>query len=379
MFDLSQRVKEISTSERSQRKISIPEGAIRMDMGEPDFSTPEHIQKAAFKAMQENFTHYGNAYGDPELREAICFGLKRDYGVDRTPDNILVTTGGIEAISTITATYLNPGDEALILDPDYSGYADAVALFGGKPIFVPLTADLRPDVNALVESITERTKMLFLSNPSNPTGVVYNEAEMRALAEIARQHNLFLIVDEVYHKLLFGDIKHFSVCEVDDIRDRSILLNSFSKTYAMTGWRVGYLVADKSIVKQLVLFHRTIVSCVNSPSQKACVAALTGPQDCVESMRKAYEERKQLVETKLKEIETLAVTPCQGAFYSFPKFSQSMTSKEMLAYLSDKGILVRSGTEFGQHGEGFIRLAFTRSTEELEEGMARLEKALAEL
>ncbi|MBW1962503.1 MAG: pyridoxal phosphate-dependent aminotransferase, partial [Deltaproteobacteria bacterium] len=287
--------------------------------------------------------------------------------------------GGIEAINTIAATYLNQGDEALILDPDYSGYADAVTLFGGKPVYVSLTSELRPDLSAIAEKITEHTKMIFLSNPCNPTGTVLSETELRALAGVAHYHNLFLIVDEVYHKLLFGNTAHFSICQVDEIQDRAIMLNSFSKTYAMTGWRVGYLVADASVIRQMVVFHRAIVSCVNTPSQKACVAALTGPQDCVESMRSAYDERRQMVEQKLQEIETLSSTPCQGAFYSFPRFSQSMTSKQMLAYLSDRGVLVRSGSEFGRNGEGHIRLAFTRSKEELEEGMTRIKKALEDL
>jgi len=379
MFDLSQCVQRIAFSERSQRKLSIPEGVVRMDIGEPDFATPVHIQEAAFKAMQNNFTHYANAFGDEELRTAICFGLKRDYGVDRKPENILVSTGGIEAIATVVATYLNPGDEVIILDPDYSAYASAVLLFGGKTISVPLTQQLRPDLNTVAEAVTERTKMIMLSNPSNPTGVVFNETEIRGLAAIARDRNLFIVVDEVYHKLLYGGTTHFSISQVEDIRDRAILLNSFSKTYAMTGWRVGYLVANAPVIKQLVLFHRAIVSCVNTPAQKACVAAITGPQDCVAVMLKAYDERKQMIETKLETIESLSANPCQGAFYSFPRFSHSLSSKEMLNYLSEKGVLVRSGTEFGKCGEGYIRLAFTVSVNEIEEGMNRLKKALETL
>ncbi len=379
MVDLSQRVQRIAFSERSQRKISVPEGAIRMDIGEPDFATPVHIQEAAFRAMQNNQTHYGNAFGDEELREAICFGLKRDYGVERKPENVLVTTGGIEGIATIAATYMNPGDEAILPDPDYSAYADGVALFGGKPVPVRLTDRLRPDMDAIAAAVTDRTKMILLSNPSNPTGVVYDASEIRALADIAKGHGLFLIIDEVYHKLLYGDTTHYSVCQVEDIQDRAIVLNSFSKTYAMTGWRVGYLVADPAVIKQLVLFHRSIVSCVSTPSQKACVAALTGPQDCVASMLEAYDQRRQMVESKLKEIDSLSAPPCQGAFYSFPRFTHAVSSKEMLTYLADKGVLVRSGTEFGENGEGYIRLAFTTSVDVIEAGMERLKAALETL
>lgn len=379
MFELSQRVKRIEFSERSQRKISIPKDVIRMDIGEPDFATPVHIQEAALEAMQNNFTHYANAFGDEELREAICFGLKRDYAVERKSENILVTTGGIEAIATIAATYLNPGDEVIILDPDYSAYANAVLLFSGKAISVPLTQQLRPDLNAITEAITDRTKMIMLSNPSNPTGVVFTETEIRGLAAIARDRNLFIVVDEVYQKLLYDGITHFSISQLEDIRDRAILLNSFSKTYAMTGWRVGYLVASAPLIKQLVIFHRAIVSSVNTPAQKACVAAITGSQDCVATMVKAYDQRRQVIETKLKNIEGFSATPCQGAFYFFPRFSHSKSSKEMLNYLSEKGVLVRSGTEFGKCGEGYIRLAFTVSVNEIEEGMNRLKKGLEAL
>ncbi len=379
MFEFSNRVQRIAFSERSQRKIEIQKGAVRMDMGEPDFETPAHIQEAAFKAMQNNFTHYGSAFGEQELREAVCFSIIRDYGINRDSDNILITTGGIEAINTITATYLNPGDEAIIMNPDYSAYADAVSLFGGTPIPVSLSEDLRPDIDAIETKVTGRTKMIFLSNPSNPTGIVLNEDEIRGIGDLAHRHDLFLVVDEVYNKLLFGDTEHFSVCQIEDIQDRAIILNSFSKTYAMTGWRVGYLVADARMIKQLVVFHRAMVSCVNMPSQKACVTALTESQACVEEMRKIYDQRRQLVESELDHIETLSAPKCQGAFYSFPRFDHPLSSKEMLSYLAEKGILVRSGTEFGSNGEGHIRLAFTRSQEELKEGMARLKKALEAL
>ena len=379
MLEFSNRVQRIAFSERSQRKIEIPKGAVRMDIGEPDFETPFHIQEAAFKAMQNNFTHYGSAFGEQELREAVCYGIKRDYGISRDSENILITTGGIEAINTITATYLNPDDEAIIMDPDYSAYADAVSLFGGIPVSVSLTEDLHPDLEAIEGKITGRTKMIFLSNPSNPTGIVLNEDEIRGIGDIANRHDLFLIVDEVYNKLLFGGTEHFSVCQIEDIQDKAIILNSFSKTYAMTGWRVGYLVADAQVVKQLVVFHRAMVSCVNMPSQKACVTALTESQACVEEMRKIYDQRRQLVESELENIETLSAPKCQGAFYSFPRFDHSLSSKEMLSYLAKKGILVRSGTEFGSNGEGHIRLAFTRSLEELKEGMERLKRALEEL
>ncbi len=376
MFAISEMIKRILGSERSQRKLSPPSGAIKMHMGEPDFPTPMHIQEAATRAMRDGFTHYGNAFGDPELREAISMSLDRDYGVETSPDNVLVTAGGIEAIHIISASYLNPGDEVLVADPGYSAYADSVALFGGRPVPVPLTDRYHLDLDAMREAVTDKTRMVFLSNPGNPTGAVFGEEEIRGIAAIAVEHDLLLVVDEVYHKLMYGGIRHFSICEVEEVKDRAILVNSFSKTYAMTGWRVGYLVTHPAIVKDLVRFHKALVICVNTVAQKASVAALTGPQDSVETMRTEYNNRRLLVEKALNGIDGLRTPPCEGAFYLFPRFEHRVTSKEMTAYLAEKGVLVRSGTEFGEKGQSHVRLSFTITSEELEEGMDRFKRAL---
>jgi aspartate aminotransferase len=221
--------------------------------------------------------------------------------------------------------------------------------------------------------------MIFLSNPGNPTGAVFGEEEIRGLAAIAAEHDLLLIMDEVYHKLMYGADRHFSICEVEEVQDRAILVNSFSKTYAMTGWRVGYLVAHPTLVKDLVRFHKSLVICANTVAQKASVAALTGPQDSVEAMRREYNERRLLVEKALEGIDGIQTPPCEGAFYLFPRFEHRVTSKKMTAYLAEKGVLVRSGTEFGERGQGHVRLSFTITSEELEEGMDRFKRALDDL
>jgi aspartate aminotransferase len=379
MFEISEMVKRILGSERSQRKLTPSPGAVKMHMGEPDFPTPMHIQEAATRAMRDGFTHYGNAFGDLELREAICMSLERDYGVRKSPDNVLVTAGGIEAIHIISASYLNPGDEVLVADPGYSAYADSVALFGGRPVFFPLTESFHLDLAAVRDRITEKTKMVFLSNPGNPTGAVFGEEEIRGIAEIAAEKDLLLVVDEVYYKLMYGGAPHFSICQVEEIQDRAILVNSFSKTYAMTGWRVGYLVAAPTVVKDLVRFHKALVICANTVAQKASVAAVTGPQDSVDAMRAEYDQRRRLVGQALNGIDRLETPPCEGAFYFFPRFEHAITSKDMTSYLAEKGLLVRSGTEFGERGQNHIRLSFTIPGEKLEEGMALLNAALAEL
>jgi aspartate aminotransferase len=329
--------------------------------------------------MRDNLTHYGNAFGEPILREAICLSLKRDYGVERKPENVLVTSGGIEAIHVISATYLNPGDEALIPDPEYSAYADSVALFSGTPVSFPLRADFHVDFDAIAKRLSPRTKLVFISSPGNPTGRVLAEEEVRDLVQMAEKNDFLLVLDEAYHKLIFSGVRFFSICQLEAFRDRTILLNSFSKTYAMTGWRVGYMVAEAQRIKEMVTFHKAMTICPNVPAQMACAAAAAGPQECVEAMRQEYEKRKDLVAKKLEQIKGLHTSPCQGAFYFFPRFEHSLTSQRMTEYLFSKGILVRSGTEFGACGQKHLRICFAASLEVLEEGMNRLKRALDEL
>jgi len=379
MLEMSDRLKLLSGSERAQRDLTIPAGSIRLNSGEPDFPTPVHIQEAAAKAMQQNFTHYSNAYGEPLLREAVCMSLKRDFGVERKPENVLITAGGIMAIHVITATYLNPGDEVIIPDPEYSAYSGSVALFGGIPVFAPLKNDFHIDFVEIEKRISKKTKMIFISSPGNPTGRVLNENEIRNLAQLIIKHNLLLVVDEAYCKIIYGGLKFFSVCQADEIRERSILLNTFSKAYAMTGWRVGYMVAAPQIIKEMVLFHKAMTICPNVPAQIACAAALSSSQECVEKMRQVYEKRKLLVEKKLSQIKKLTTPPCDGAFYFFPRFEHPLTSQQMTKYLSSKGIIVRSGTEFGPNGQKHFRICFATSLEKLEEGMDRLKQALDDL
>ncbi len=379
MLEKSDRVKRLSGSERSQRPLVIPKSIIRLEMGEPDFSTPVHIQEAATRAMRNNFTHYGNAYGEPALREAVCLSLKRDFGVEKKPENVLITSGGIAAIHTICATYLNAGDEVLIPDPEYSAYADSVSLFGGTPVFVPLKEDFHIDFEAMEKRISKKTKIAFISSPGNPTSRVLREDEILSLARLAVTKDFLLVLDETYCKLIYGAIKFLSICQVEEVRSRSILLNSFSKAYAMTGWRVGYMVADAPLIKEMVTFHKAMTICPNVPAQMACAAAAAGPQECVETMRQEYEKRKVLVAQKLNEIQGLTTPPCEGAFYFFPRFEHSLTSQQMTEYLFNKGIMVRSGTEYGAGGQKHFRICFATSMENLEVGIDRLKQALDEL
>jgi aspartate aminotransferase len=256
---------------------------------------------------------------------------------------------------------------------------DAVTLCGGTPVHVPLTPDFHFDFDRLEAAISNRTRLMFVSSPGNPTGRVLRVDEIRRLAELATAHDFLLVLDEAYHRLVYGGVDFLSICQVDEVRSRAILLNSFSKTYAMTGWRVGYMVADAPLIKDMVTFHKATTICPNVPAQLACAAAAMGPQDCVDAMRREYERRKILVEARLADIPSLATPPCDGAFYVFPRFSHPLTSPQMTDHLFGRGILVRSGTEFGAGGQGHFRIAFCKSIETLEEGMTRLKAALAEV
>jgi aspartate/methionine/tyrosine aminotransferase len=350
-----------------------------LDTGDPDFPTPEHIKEAVIKALEENHTHYGPAYGDQELREAVCLRLKLDRGIDRKPENVLITSGGSEAVYLIAATYINPGDEVLIFDPDYSAYAESVALFGGTPINVPRLDDFHIDLKSMESRITEKTKMVFFSNPGNPTGAVLSQSEICEMAKLAKEHNFMIVVDEVYDHLIYQEKPFFSICQVHEAEECTILLNSFSKTYAMTGWRVGYVVADRNIVNQIVKLHKSLMICTSRPLQKACIAALTGPQDCVNDMRAVYNARRLKVADILSDIENIQANSCEGAFYFFPRFNHSLTSKELTAYLAEKKLMVRSGTEFGDNGQKHFRITFATSESIIEEGLSRLKNALHQL
>ncbi|PKL01713.1 MAG: hypothetical protein CVV55_08155 [Synergistetes bacterium HGW-Synergistetes-2] len=253
-------------------------------------------------------------------------------------------------------------------------------LFGGVPVLVPLDKNFGLDIEAVERKVTPRTKMMMISNPCNPTGRVLKYAELKALVDLVLRHDMLLIADEVYHKLTYDDNKHISVMQFEEIRDRAVLLNSFSKTYAMTGWRVGYILADSPVINNAVKFHKSLLTCVSTPSQKACVAALLGPQDCVEEMRLEYTRRRQLMLKHLKTIDGIDSLSSEGAFYFYPRFQHDILSKDLVNYMYDRGVLIRSGTEFGANGEGYFRVAYAATPEAtLENGMIRLKEAFDSL
>ena len=357
------------------------ENVVHLEQGEPDFITPEHILEAAVDAIKKGFTHYTEINGTLELRQAIAEKLEKENGVDADPQReVTVTSGSQEAMLIAALGLLNPGDEALILDPYYPAYFEDTLIAEAVPITVPLDEeeDYGIDMEALERKITERTKMIWMCNPSNPTGHVFSKEDLEIIAEVAQEHSLIVFVDEIYEKLVYDSVRHISIGSLPGMENRTITVNGFSKAYAMTGWRVGYVVAEKKLSAILRKLHYYAILCPNAISQKAALAALTGPQDCVQEMVTEYNRRRKLVINELDRIKSLSCTIPKGAFYFFPNFSGFEESDEAIAlYLLEKARVVTvPGSGFGKAGEGHLRISYSVSYEQVKEGMKRIRECL---
>ena len=357
------------------------ENVVHLEQGEPDFITPEHILEAAVDAIKKGFTHYTEINGTLELRQAIAEKLEKENGVDADPQReVTVTSGSQEAMLIAALGLLNPGDEALILDPYYPAYFEDTLIAEAVPITVPLDEeeDYGIDMEALERKITERTKMIWMCNPSNPTGHVFSKEDLEIIAEVAQEHSLIVFVDEIYEKLVYDSVRHISIGSLPGMENRTITVNGFSKAYAMTGWRVGYVVAEKKLSAILRKLHYYAILCPNAISQKAALAALTGPQDCVQEMVTEYNRRRKLVINELDRIKSLSCTIPKGAFYFFPNFSSFEESDEAIAlYLLEKARVVTvPGSGFGKAGEGHLRISYSVSYEQVKEGMKRIRECL---
>ncbi|MFQ5540076.1 MAG: pyridoxal phosphate-dependent aminotransferase, partial [Candidatus Binatia bacterium] len=291
-----------------------------LHLGEPDFDTPSHIVQAGQKALAGGWTHYTPDRGIPELRRLLAQKIQKESHAEYSfEDEILITAGGQAALHVAIMGTVNPGDEIVLLSPYYPPYLANVQLAGGTPIIVPMKGeeDFTPNPEIIERHITEKTKALILHSPNNPTGSVYGKEALTWLAELAEKKNFFIISDEVYEKYIYGEKVHWSLVSFPKAKERVILVNSFSKTYAMTGWRVGYIAAPREILLQLLKYHHTVNICANAAAQEACVAALEGPQDCIQEMVKEYDRRRQLLVKGLNSIPGIRCVPPRGAFYVF--------------------------------------------------------------
>lgn len=350
-----------------------PADPVDLSIGEPDQPTPQHIVEAAEEALRAGLTRYGPSEGIPELREAICEHLAL-FGIDAKPDEVLVTPGASFAIYLALKAILRPGDRVLLPTPTWFVYPDLVRLAGGRCVFVSPREGYKPDLEALAEAIGPGVRALVLNTPNNPVGYVLSAEEVRALADLAVDHGLYVISDEIYKAFTYDGVKHVSLASVPELRDKLVLVDGFSKAYRMTGWRLGYLVAPAGLVNEMVAMQRAIIMCVPPFIQKAGLAALRGPQEHVKEMVAEYQARRDLVLNALSRLPGVRVERPAGGFYVFPDLSAyGLKASELASRLErEQGVKVMPGELFGPGWGYHIRISFCRPREELAEGMERL-------
>ena len=349
---------------------------ISLGVGEPDFDTPRQIVEAGVESLREGRTHYTSNYGTLELRRALSAHLERRYGVRYDPTTeILITVGASEAVDLALRATCDPGDEVILHEPSYVAYVPAIVFAGGTPVLVPTRFEddfaLEP---ALVEAaITPRTKALFLGYPCNPTGAVLPDAVQDELAAIAERHDLLVYSDEIYDRLAYGTYTHRAFSALPDMRERTILMGGFSKAYAMTGWRVGYLAAPAAILEGIVKVHQYAIMSAPSTAQDAALEALTSAEDDVERMRAEYDRRRRLLVDGLNRLGLTTFEP-RGAFYAFPRITSTGLDSDEFArgLLEEERVAVVPGNAFGPSGEGHVRACYATSYEGLEEALVRI-------
>lgn len=345
--------------------------------GEPDFNTPENIKQAAKKAIDGNFTRYTPVGGIPELKKAIADKFKRDNNIDYDVSEILVSCGGKHSLYNIAMAVLEKGDEAILPVPYWVSYEEMIKLAEAKVVFCQTDERFKLTADMVEEKISEKTKLLILNTPSNPSGAVAEPDEIRKIAKLAVGHNFHVVSDEVYEHFVYGNNQHLSIASlVEEIKRLTILSNSVSKTYAMTGWRIGFTAGSKEIIKAMENLQSHSTSNPTSIAQMAALEALSGPQDSVKLMVKAFDERRKFIHKRLNEIEGISCIEPEGAFYAFPDISGTgMSSMEFASKLLDEALVaVVPGIAFGS--DNHIRLSYATSMHEIERGLDRMEKWL---
>ncbi|WP_435152790.1 pyridoxal phosphate-dependent aminotransferase [Haladaptatus sp. DFWS20] len=350
---------------------------VRLEVGEPDFDTPEHIIDAAERAARDGKTHYTSGAGIPELRSAIAERMTDETGVSVDPErHVSVTTGAMESLFLALEAIAEPGDEVLIPTPAWPNYRNQVRLAEATPVEIPLSADdgFDLDPNRIIEHLNRDTAAVILTTPSNPTGQVYDEDAVKAVVEAAEKHDVFVIADEVYARLTDGD--HRRVAAYTDYPEGLLTVDSCSKTYAMTGWRLGWLVGPEDVIEAVTNLGESTTACPSSVGQHAALAALTGPQDPVREMRTAFVERRDYLVNRVEEVPNISCPRPDGAFYAFLDVNELDGNSEDVArrLLSEYGVVTAPGSGFGDAGEGFVRLSFANSMERIELGLDRLEE-----
>jgi aspartate/methionine/tyrosine aminotransferase len=359
---------------------------VRLIQGEPDFDTPEHIKEAAGAALAKGMTHYVPVEGLSELRKAVANKVEQELRVSYQPDEeILITEGGTLGLFIALMAMINPGDEVILPAITFGPYLTILSVAQGRPVFIPVERQGERFVihwEEIPKLRTPRTKAIILNDPQNPLGTVLTREELTMIGDLACREDLIVISDEVYEKLVFDDLPHVSIASFsEELRQRTILVNSFSKTYAMTGWRVGYNAANPELTKAMARIYQTSARCAAPFTQMAVLAAIRGPQDCVEAMRKSYDERRKVLYEGLKSLDGVVTPYPQGAFYIFSDFSSyGLSSWDLTLHLLMEGHVVTSpGSYYGPGGEGYIRFSYATSREDIRTAIDGVRKALAML
>jgi aspartate/methionine/tyrosine aminotransferase len=352
---------------------------IHLEIGEPDFPTPAHIVEAGIEAIGAGRTRYGPAQGTPALRTAIADYIEATRGNPVEPGRVLVGPGGKPIIFFTILALVEQGDEVIIPDPGFPAYAATTQFVGGIPVSLPLRADtdFRIDVEMLRGLVTERTKLLILNSPANPSGGVTTAAELEKIADIALTHNLWVLSDEIYSELYYGETPPPSIASLPGMAERTILLDGFSKSYAMTGWRLGYGIFPEPMVLPVTNMMINGHTCVPLFIQDAGLAALQGPQDCVADMRAEYRARRDLVVDRLNHIPGITCPMPAGAFYVMPDLSglKVTSARDFANQLLENGVAALPGTDFGRYGEGYLRISYATAQAKLVEGLDRIQSA----
>ncbi len=349
--------------------------AISLGVGEPDFDTPWHIRDEGIYSLEKGRTFYTSNSGLKELKEEICHYTRRKQGVTYDPNHeVLVTVGGSEAIDIGLRAMINPGEEVLIPQPSYVSYEPCAVLAGGVPVIIELKEEneFRLTAQELEDAITDKTKVLILPFPNNPTGAIMERKDLEAIAEVIRRHDIFVISDEIYAELTYKE-KHVSIVEIEGMQERTILINGFSKAFAMTGWRLGYACGPREIVEQMTKIHQYAIMCAPTTSQYAAVEALRNGDDDVKEMRMAYNQRRRYLMNAFQEMGLECFEPF-GAFYVFPCIKEfGMTSDEFAGrFLAEEKVAVVPGTAFGDCGEGYLRISYAYSLDNLKVAIGKL-------
>ena len=348
---------------------------IHLEIGEPDFDTPHHIVAAGVQALQEGYTHYGPTPGLPELREAIARNSREVRGINTEPAQVVVTPGAKPIMFYVILALAQPGVEVIYPNPGFPIYESMIRFSGATPVPMRLLEekDYHPDLDDLAAKITDRTRLIIINTPENPCGSALTKAELETIANLARGRDLYVLADEIYKDILYTG-EHYSIAAFPDLEKQTIILDGFSKSYAMTGWRLGYGIMPEELVPHITRLAVNSVSCAASFSQRAAIAALDGPQDAVQEMAAEFAQRRRLITDGLRSIPGVNCPEPEGAFYAFPSIRETgLSSSEFEERaLSEAGVALLSGSAFGEYGEGYVRLSYANSQENISKALERL-------